>query len=215
MNFFGHAVVATLEHDAPCFVLGAMLPDLCSMAGLQLKGCDHAVIAAGIAQHHRVDRAFHGCAPFVAACSSALSTLEAQGVTRASARAVGHVGSELILDGALAHRAHARRAYQAALAVACEPGTLDALSFRDDARRRVLLTVAERLATAPIPEAYREPAFVHDRLSTILARRPRLALASSDHDKVRAWLELTAERLAPEADAIVTLLDAARAEPLP
>lgn len=215
MNFFGHAVLGALERDEPRFVLGAMLPDLCSMAGLQLKHAQDETIAAGVAQHHRVDRAFHACAPFVAACSGALATLEAQGVSRAAARAVGHVGSELLIDGALADRAQARRAYERALELATLPGTLDGLSFRDGSQRHLVCTVATRLSAAPIPERYREPAFVHERLTAILARRPRLALARDDHAKVRAWLEHTAERLVPEANAIVSLLDAARREPLP
>ncbi len=216
MNFFGHAVLATLERDEPRFVLGAMLPDLCSMAGLQLKQAQDEVIAAGVAQHHRIDRAFHACAPFVAACSSALRTLEAQGVSRASARAVGHVGSELLIDGALADRALARRAYERALELlANAPQTVDALTFRDGSQRHLLRMVATRLSSAPIPERYREPAFVHERLAAILVRRPRLALAADDHVKVHAWLEHIAETLVPAANEIVSRLDAARSEPLP
>src|SRR5690349_22770486 len=100
VNFFGHAVMAALENDAPAFVLGAMLPDLSSMAGARIERVHDETVAAGVAHHHRIDHAFHACAPFVRLCSSALETLEARGVSRAAARAVGHVGSELLLDGA-------------------------------------------------------------------------------------------------------------------
>ena len=215
MNFFGHAVVAALEDDEPRFVLGAMLPDLCSMAGLQLKRASDDRVAAGVAQHHRVDHAFHACAPFVNACGSALSTLEPQGVARGAARAVGHIGSELLLDGALAHRSQARAAYANALALACDGATLDELVFRDDTHRHVLGIVVRRLSTAPIPDRYREPAFVHERLAVILARRPRLALGDGDHGKVLAWLQHVAEPLTAAAEGIVSRLDAARGVPLP
>src|SRR6187431_2746251 len=107
VNFFGHAVMAALENDAPRFVLGAMLPDLTTMAGARLERVHDDEVAAGVAHHHEIDRAFHGCAPFVRMCASALEELEARGVSRAAARAVGHVGSELLIDGALSTRADA------------------------------------------------------------------------------------------------------------
>jgi len=40
-----------------------------------------------------------------------------------------------------------------------------------------------------LPEAYRDPAFVADRLRLILARRPRLAMAEGDYEKVAEWAE--------------------------
>src|SRR5262245_44928917 len=65
LNFFGHAVMAVFENDSPRFVLGAMLFDLSSMAGARIERVDDDDVTAGIAHHHRIDHAFHGCAPFV------------------------------------------------------------------------------------------------------------------------------------------------------
>src|SRR5262245_48694449 len=92
MNFFGHAAVAQREREEPRFVLGAMLPDFCGMAGVRMSPPEDAALAEGVALHHATDRAFHAAPVFVSLCASALAQLEADGVARASARAVGHVG---------------------------------------------------------------------------------------------------------------------------
>jgi hypothetical protein len=60
-----------------------------------------------------------------------------------------------------------------------------------------------RLARAPIPDGYREVAFVHERLHAILARRPRLALRSSDAPAVRDWLHGALPHLRGELDGIL------------
>jgi hypothetical protein len=212
MNFFGHAVIAALEDAEPRFVLGAMLPDLCSMAGLQLKSSADPSVARGIAQHHRIDHAFHGIPAFVALCAGALTTLERAGVSRATARAVGHVGSQLLLDGALAPRSAALRAYRAALACASddERVTLGLELRRGSAA--LLPRLALRLSAAAIPDGYREPRFVAERLTWILARRPRLALAEGDHVPVLAWLEEAAVIVAREADDVVARLAPRRSD---
>src|SRR5262245_49760363 len=101
MNFFGHATVACARDAAPRFVLGSMLPDLAGMASLRIRGVHDPELERGVELHHATDRAFHGLPPFRAVCSAALTLLEPQGVSRASARAVGHVGAELLLDGLL------------------------------------------------------------------------------------------------------------------
>jgi hypothetical protein len=206
LNFFGHAVMAALENDAPRFVLGAMLPDLSSMAGARIERVHDRELAAGVEHHHRIDRAFHGCAPFVRMCSSALESLESRGVSRAAARAVGHVGSELLIDGALSTRDDALHAYARALRDALQQRTSDHVAFRDSGHAVDMHALLTRLADAPLPGAYRDPAFVHARLQTILARRPRLALQAHEHEPVLAWLQQTRASIDEDAAAIIELL---------
>ncbi|MGD8859331.1 MAG: hypothetical protein PVI30_04915 [Myxococcales bacterium] len=203
MNFFGHACVARRVDDDPRHLLGAMLPDLATMAGVRLAGAQDAAIARGVAHHHEVDRAFHRLAPFVALCRSALEQLTEAGVSRASARAVGHVGAELLLDGLLAEDAQARADYRASLRHALRHGLAGRVGFREDGGATGLQRVLSRLADAPIPEGYREPAFVADRLTWILARRPRLALQPADDAPVRAWLRQARTQLEGEAPGIM------------
>ncbi|HMI91734.1 MAG TPA: hypothetical protein VK509_10250 [Polyangiales bacterium] len=213
MNFFGHAVMAAFENDAPRFVLGAMLPDLATMAGARIERVHDAEIAAGVAHHHRIDHAFHACAPFVRSCASALEQLEARGVSRAAARAVGHVGSELLLDGALSTRADALHAYARSLRDALAQRTADSVAFRGDAHAIDFHDLLARLADAPLPGAYRDPAFVCSRLQRILAPRPRLALQAHELAPVQEWLTLAHARIADDADAILALLRAVASEP--
>lgn len=203
MNFFGHATVAYRQSDDPRFVLGAMLPDLCSMAGLRLQTVLDQELGRGVALHHETDRRFHGSPRFLALCSSALETLEPQGVSRASARAVGHVGSELLLDGFLSHDQQARAAYGRALDGALEQKLGSAVIWKDGAHAASLHSVLARLQNAPIPEGYRDPEFVCARLEGILSRRPRLALRPGDREPVHAWLCRAADQLAVDGGAIL------------
>jgi hypothetical protein len=208
MNFFGHATVACALDDAPRFVLGSMLPDLAGMASLRVARLDDAELARGVDLHHETDRVFHAVPAFRVACSSALSVLEPQGVSRASARAVGHVGSELLLDGLLSGDTRARRAYTRALDVAVSESFERSVEWRDGAGAEHMRTLLVRLRAAPLPEAYRDLDFVCDRLRAILARRPRLALQARDLVLVRAWLEDARDHLARERSAILDAVQA-------
>lgn len=207
MNFFGHATVACVHSDAPRFVLGAMLPDLAGMARVRVARVLDVEVARGVDLHHETDRVFHAAPAFRAACSSALQALEPQGVSRASARAVGHVGSELLLDGLLSSDAHACAAYARALDVAVSDHLERSIEWDSGPDADRLHDLLVRLRSAPLPEGYRDTDFVCDRLHTILARRPRLALQQRDLSPVRAWLDQAVDQLARDRDAI---LDAVR-----
>jgi acyl carrier protein phosphodiesterase len=186
MNFFAHATVARWRSSDPQFALGAMLPDLGGMLGLRLLHAADPLIAQGIEFHHATDAAFHAAPRFVALCSEGLATLGAAGVARGAARAVAHVGSELLLDGELSHDTQACEAYRAALGAA----RIERLGFADlsDQDSRRVQAAIERLRAAALPESYRDPDFTLDRLQMILARRPRLALANHELTPVRAYV---------------------------
>lgn len=200
MNFFGHATVALFRAADPAFVFGAMLPDFAGMVGARVEGsAKRSELQRGIELHHRTDDAFHGAPIFVDQCSAAMTSLTAAGLSRGSARAVGHVGTELLLDGWLASNNTARDAYREALQAG--PSLVNEVSFRDNDSPERCRYLLSRLSGAPIPERYAEVDFVTERLAFILASRPRLALLPHDIEAVRSYLREAQARvitLAPE-----------------
>lgn len=204
MNFFAHAMIAHRRRDDPRFVLGAMLPDLASMASLRIPATRDPELAAGIALHHETDRSFHGCEPFRALCESALTQLEAAGVSRGAARAVGHVGSELLLDGILSYERATRAAYARALDAGLSDSLAADLGFPGGPGPERLRELLAWLADGPLPEGYRDVDFVGERLTRILARRPRLALRPADQPIVRQWLRWAAPQVERDASAMLS-----------
>lgn len=202
MNFFGHATVALWDGDASAFVFGAMLPDFAGMVGARIDGeSAHVDLQRGISLHHRTDDAFHGAPLFVEQCAAAMTALTDAGLSRGSARAVGHVGTELLLDGWLASNDNARLAYRDALQAG--PHLIDQVAYREaDARARFAYLLS-RLANAPIPERYADADFVTERLAFILASRPRLALQARDIDVVRDYLSRAQQRVVEVAPALI------------
>lgn len=196
MNFFSHAVVAARRSDDPRWILGSMLPDFVSMAGLRLESVTgDAPLERGVAFHHTCDDAFHGAPIFVDLMELAREELELDGLDSGPAMAIGHVGVELLLDGYLVEQRGVTVGYRAAIEEAAHVDVL--LRFvglepeQGGARWR---DMAERLANAPVPQRYTEPAFVADRLVRILSSRPRLAVPFGREPLVHDW----ARRAAPE-----------------
>ena len=108
MNFFGHAVIASRSDAARGsvraeFVLGSMLPDFASMLRMRPPRVTSRALEEGLRHHHATDDAFHGSESFLEFSRHASIFLGARGLSRGSARAVAHVGVELIVDGALDH----------------------------------------------------------------------------------------------------------------
>ena len=59
MNFFAHALLAA-EHNAdPAYVLGSMLPDFCTMAGVKPDATGHALVDAGIDAYQAIQPVEH------------------------------------------------------------------------------------------------------------------------------------------------------------
>lgn len=199
MNFFGHAVVAGWFESEPHYVLGSMLPDFATMSGTRLAGVADARVAAGVALHMRTDDAFHSAPAFLALCAFAQQALDAREVGWGTARAVAHVGTELLLDGVLLTR-HASEAYVDALEAAHALAANDpqAITFRDQgAGFSVLLS---RLRDAGPPHAYQQPERVTDFLERALASRPRLCFQPGDRERVAEAMHL----LAPEVERHAT-----------
>ncbi|HEY2734718.1 MAG TPA: hypothetical protein VGI70_12070 [Polyangiales bacterium] len=216
MNFFAHAKLALWRSTDPRFVFGAMLPDLSSMIGVRIKHVDQPELAAGVGFHYATDAAFHAAPSFVAICSNGLATLSEAGVARGTARAVVHVGTELLLDGVLADDLSALHAYRRALASATAERWVKHFELESAQDPQSFHEALERLARAPVPESYRDPGFVSARLRTILGRRPRLAMRESDREGVERFVERLQSDVLAAAPALLdqvrTNLDAAQLE---
>ncbi len=206
MNFVGHAHVALRERDDPAFVLGSMLPDFCSMATVRIAAVEHEGLRAGIAFHHRVDDAFHGAPTFVALTSEAGERLEREGVGRGPARAAAHVGIELALDGLLVTDPKTRVAYTDAVASAGPRALGRHLTFRDHEHRDRYEDLVARLIGWGVPDDYGDPEIVVARLVRTLSRRPRLALAPGEVERVSAWMAETRASLEGRKGDLLTEL---------
>jgi len=206
VNYLGHAAVASWRSPDSAFVLGAMLPDLATMIRARTPATTHAGLDAGMRFHHRTDEVFHRSPVFVELTRSAFAWLLARGVERGRARAVAHVGVELLLDTGLLREEPGRRAYLAALEDGA-PRSLgqyvvwssgrDPISF-DDLRERLL----ERGVTTDEPDA----AAVAERLRRALGARPRLALDDSAELIARDWVVAARPDVAARAAALARQL---------
>lgn len=198
MNLLAHTHVALVSgHDAPDYLLGAVLPDLASMARARIdRSRLPEPVARGVRCHVRSDAAFHVHPGFVQGAAAIRRDLAEGGVAAGPARAVGHVGWELLLDGRFVgspvHGAH-RRALEhgdQALAAVAEPD-----------RPRWVGFLAQRDRAADLH--YDEPQWVAERLLWILARRPRLGFPAEQLPIVSEVLERHAARVADVADDVL------------
>ena len=219
MNFFSHAMIANRRSEDPRWILGSMMPDFVSMAGLRLESVTgDAPLERGVAFHHTCDDAFHGAPMFVDMMEQAREELEHEGLDSGPSMAIGHVGVELLLDGYLVEQGGVTPGYRAAIEEAAHVDVLLRFHGLDaeqgSARWRQM---AKRLAQAPVPERYTEPSFVANRLVWILSSRPRLAVPFGREPLVYAWAERAAPQVAKQAKALFeqveTRLAAAGATP--
>ncbi len=188
MNFVGHAEVARWSREEPAFLFGAMLPDFLHMAGARALVVRDEAVAAGVAHHHRADAAFHGAPTFVALCAQAVACLVGEGVRKGTARAIAHVGTELLLDGLLVRRPEVEAAYVRAIDWAAPAAIASAVDLRPADRER-FGALGARLRAWGAPHDYRHAEFVAERLTTVLAARPRLAMEPHERPRLVPFLE--------------------------
>lgn len=189
--------------DEPRVWLGAALPDLGAIGRFRLLGDTvDPDVTAGIALHHATDDAFHRHPTFTEVMARLRIDLASDGVERGPARAVAHVGPELLIDGFLLEDQQLGTGVEAAFAEIAQLGpALGSLveSSGDDWLRHLA-----KVQTWGLPTDYGDPHAVAGRLHRILARRPRLRL-DGDH------LDAIGSRLATEQptlnNAIPALID--------
>jgi hypothetical protein len=206
VNVLGHTFVALAAgRDDPEWLLGAVLPDLAPMAGVRVAraGLD-GELGEGVRCHLRADEVFHAHPAFRAGAGTLRRAAAERGVPRGAARAVGHAGWELLLDGALVG-AETEAAFHRAVAVA-GPSAATAMTDDDARRWAAFLERGARVGAAgDAPRLrYDEPRWVAERLHVMLARRPRLALPVAD---VPAVADVLAEHAGAVAAVAATVLD--------
>lgn len=190
MNVAGHIAVAQRLSDDPAFWLGAALPDLGSIGGFRLVGSvDHRAVTAGIRCHHQTDDAFHRSDWFRRRQDRLRADLATAGMARGAARAVAHVGPELLIDGALLRSGEFADSVADTFATIGDigDGLASLVPSRPDAWWEHLLDIATRRP----PTDHDDPSAVARRLERILSRRPRLAMRPGD--VATATTALTAE----------------------
>jgi hypothetical protein len=213
VNVLGHSHVAlAVGVDAPDYVLGAVLPDLASMARVRLdRSRLEGAVADGVRCHVAADAAFHTAPEFVRGSGAIRDDLRARGVAAGPARAIGHVGWELLLDGTLLG-SPARAAYARAL----ERGDGVGAAVREAHRPRWTRLLASRDRLPHLP--YDDPGWVAERLVSILEPRPSLrvpveqvpvvaevltrhagGVVGAAPQVLSATAERTAEHLAPQS----------------
>jgi hypothetical protein len=186
VNFFGHACVASWYDRAPGFVLGAMLPDFFSMLRVKPGVIAEQSLARGIELHHRTDAAFHGSSQFLSLTRAARGALSEAGLARGPARAVAHIGVELLLDEVLASEQPARSAYLDALAHGQSHPEWLGLRDRVEAERLLALFALHAARGAPTTDG--ASSRVADRIARALGGRPRLALDANALALVGNWV---------------------------
>jgi len=203
VNFLGHAHVALATGPDVDFVLGAVLPDLAPMAGIRLRRAGiGGRLGEGIACHLRADAAFHALPEFRRGSGDLRRDLTAHGLGSGPARAVGHAGWELLLDGTLVG-GEAEDAFHRAMAA----GDRAAAALDPADRARWAAFLARGRGSGRL--RYDDPRWVADRLHAMLGRRPRLALDVREVPTVAGVLADHAPAVAAAAPSV--LADTARA----
>lgn len=146
----------------------------------------------GIQCHHDTDAAFHDLPAFLAGSRALTRDLLDRGVPRGAARAVGHAGWELLLDGVLIDDAEFMSAYFAALRVEAP----------DPAWRFAL----DRRSARGVPDFYANPAGVAELLRRILRARPRLAFGDEHLSVVTSALRDAQPSIVDAAEAVFAAL---------
>jgi len=200
LNFFGHAVVAGWADTRAEHALGSMLPDFEAMTRVPLIEVHDPDIQRGVDLHHRTDEAFHRSDLFLTWNASTLEALAEAGVRRGTARAVSHIAAEMFLDGWLAAQPILADGYLAALEVEANGH----LHWKDGGEAYERLH--ERLSGWGAPREYADPRFVLGRLRDALRRRPSLAIADEEEERVAACLPPLQERVQAEARELLDRL---------
>lgn len=208
MNFFGHAAVASWRSGDPSFVLGAMLPDFTSMIGARAPEIGDPALAEGVAFHHATDEVFHDVSDFRELCRASFDELSRAGLGRGAARAVAHIGVEILLDGVLAGEPSARQAYLAALR------QRPRLLWRSEPEARAFDALLEAMRGRGISRQHTAPAVVAYRVERALAGRSRLALGRGETALVERWAESARHAVRERAPGISAELGA-RFRPAP
>jgi hypothetical protein len=189
MNFYGHAFIAERERPDPAFVFGSMLPDFEGMAHVRVRDVASETVRDGVACHHVTDHAFHTCPTFVGCCARSVEMMTADGLPRGPARAVAHVGLELLLDGFIVRTYGPSPMYLDALRTGHAMLRDGTLGLIDASNTPALMDMLSKLIDFGPPRANDEPSQITGRLVRMLRERPRLAIPEAMTDEVTHHIE--------------------------
>jgi hypothetical protein len=212
VNFLGHTHVALASGDDPVYVLGAVLPDLASMAGVRIdRARSGGALHEGIRCHIETDAAFHAHPVFRQGSAAIRADLVPLDLPTGASRAIGHIGWELLLDGTLV-RSRTESAFQYALIEGKR--ALPAIVSDDQPQWQAFL---DRWKSFTDPRLrYDEPTWVAERLYLMLRSRPRLAFAEDAVPAVSAVLERHAGAVAGvAAEMLAAMVTATLDRPRP
>jgi hypothetical protein len=204
MNFFSHAAVARHFSEAPEFVLGAMLPDFVSMLGVRMAAVTHATLASGVRFHHVTDHVFHELPEFHALSHDAHAELRERGLARGPARAVAHVGIEILLDTTLGQSASAQAAYRSGLEAGRRPDLVASVGLPAKDRERLADLLETLVRRGVVLDT--SSGIIVERIKRTLVRRPRLALGDDDLPRVLDWVEKKRAHVVGSTPALVEAL---------
>lgn len=200
LNYFGHACVTSQLEDDPRIVYGSMLPDFCGMAKAgPCKSADPKT-SQGVSLHYEVDRHFHSAPLFLQYMARGAAELRQEGLSKGAARAIAHVGVELLLDGIYMETSAFCDPYLRALEVS--QSVLATLNKPAGDRFSQLAKVASAVVQGGVPNRLRDERRVADLLFQILQRRPRIAFSRDKLPAVTTWLTAAKTDLRHDADAL-------------
>jgi hypothetical protein len=206
MNFVAHSHVALRCAGANWeAAFGAALPDLASMTGGRIeRSLLSPGVSEGVLLHHRADGAFHALAAFRTGSGQIRDGLLEAGVAIAPARAIGHAGYELLLDGCLLTRPGVQEEFTRVLAGA--PDVAEAVSPVDPLRWRDLVAAMrdERWWLG-----YEDPRLVARGLHRRLQSRRLLRFSEADLPAVAAVLAAARPAVDADTDDIIVTVTGA------
>lgn len=212
MNFFGHAAIAAshllTQESTPAslvlaeFCAGAMLPDFVGMLGLSRPEVRGQSLQRGVQFHHQTDGIFHELPSFQRLSRAAFAWLSVRQLPRGPARAVAHVGIEMLLDEVMAEDAAARDAYVTALGVRLNEG----LHFAHDGETERLAKLQQALLERSSTQRDLPAELVASRIRRTLAGRPRLATDATGEALLAEWVAVARPAVAAEAPELLASL---------
>ncbi len=211
MNFVAHVTVALSVVGGSGdtgLAFGAALPDLASMAGFRLETSTlPEPVREGVRIHHRTDTAFHSLAQFTSGVRQLREQLVAGGLGVGPARAIGHAGWELLLDGCLLDRPGIEKGFAHALDRAPDVAPSVSPAEPDEWRRLLGGMRSDRWWLG-----YRDSEIVAYRLQRRLRARRRLCFDAEQIPFVAATLAGTKEKVDAAAEGVMRTVTEAVAE---
>ncbi len=206
MTFVAHALVATWWSASPtgdpAFVLGAMLPDLCSMLGVRVPPIAQSSLGLGVRLHYRTDRVFHAAPSFREQVALGRRRLCELGLRPGRARAAAHVGVELLLDGFVAQKPGVLGSVAAALGVGIAHHSRW-LRWPDAAVGEGFRDLATVLLSRDLAGQDGTPRAVAFRVVRAFRHRPLLRLDAGGQALVARWAEEAQSRVGLASDRLL------------